>query len=320
MTDESDQTYPFTPNTLLDNALGPLGYYGAFTANMHTDSATTFQDTQLLASAQSRNVPVIAARQLLTWLDGRNGSSFGDLAWSNGVMSFSVSVGVGGLAAHRDAADHRARRARARRDHPAAAPPSPSPARRSRGRSTPCSRRPAAHTGDVRRPPATLALSAAATPTLTQDAATMTWSTGDASTSTVQLGTSATDLQAQTSVADPHHPPPGRPHRAQACDQLLLSADLRAGRRQAAHLARVGPAPATFRTPGVDGVRPAVTAVKAFSLPDGTAQVSWVTDEPSTSRVAFGRSATQLTSSRVDDALTRRHTVVLTGLPADADL
>jgi hypothetical protein len=29
MTDESDQTYPFTPNTLLDNALGPLGYYGA---------------------------------------------------------------------------------------------------------------------------------------------------------------------------------------------------------------------------------------------------------------------------------------------------
>ena len=40
MTDESDQTYPFTPNTLLDNALGPLGYYGAFTANMHTDAAT----------------------------------------------------------------------------------------------------------------------------------------------------------------------------------------------------------------------------------------------------------------------------------------
>ena len=28
------------PNTLLDNALGPLGYYGAFNANMHTDAAT----------------------------------------------------------------------------------------------------------------------------------------------------------------------------------------------------------------------------------------------------------------------------------------
>ena len=41
MTDESGQAYPFTPNTLLDNALGPLGYYGAFMANMHTDLATT---------------------------------------------------------------------------------------------------------------------------------------------------------------------------------------------------------------------------------------------------------------------------------------
>ena len=34
MTDESEQSYPFTPNTLLDRALGPLGYYGAFTANV----------------------------------------------------------------------------------------------------------------------------------------------------------------------------------------------------------------------------------------------------------------------------------------------
>ena len=44
MTDESEQSYPFTPNTLLDSALGPQGYYGAFTANMHTDKATTFED------------------------------------------------------------------------------------------------------------------------------------------------------------------------------------------------------------------------------------------------------------------------------------
>ena len=37
MTDESGQTYPFTIDTLLDRALGAEGYYGAFTANMHTD-------------------------------------------------------------------------------------------------------------------------------------------------------------------------------------------------------------------------------------------------------------------------------------------
>ena len=73
MTDESDQTYPFTPNTLLDNALGPLGYYGAFTANMHTDAATIPQNDALIASAQSRGVPIVSGKQMLTWIDGRNG-------------------------------------------------------------------------------------------------------------------------------------------------------------------------------------------------------------------------------------------------------
>ena len=95
MTDESGQSYPFTPNTLLDRALGAQGYYGAFTANLHTDSASTFEDTQVLASAQARNVPVITARQLLNWTDGRNGSSFGAISWSGSTLSFTVGIGVG---------------------------------------------------------------------------------------------------------------------------------------------------------------------------------------------------------------------------------
>ena len=95
MTDESGQTYPFTPNTLLDRALGTQGYYGAFTANLHTDAASTYEDTQVLASAQARNVPVITARQLLTWTDGRNASSFGGLSWSGSTLSFTVGVGAG---------------------------------------------------------------------------------------------------------------------------------------------------------------------------------------------------------------------------------
>lgn len=33
--------------------------------------------------------------QLLTWLDGRNGSSFGSISWSGGTLDFTVSVGVG---------------------------------------------------------------------------------------------------------------------------------------------------------------------------------------------------------------------------------
>ena len=39
MTDESGMTYSTHINTLLDNAIGAPGYYGAFTMNMHTDNA-----------------------------------------------------------------------------------------------------------------------------------------------------------------------------------------------------------------------------------------------------------------------------------------
>ena len=38
MTDESAQAYPATVDALLDNALGPLGYYGAFGTNIHNDN------------------------------------------------------------------------------------------------------------------------------------------------------------------------------------------------------------------------------------------------------------------------------------------
>ena len=54
MTDESGQSYPYTSNALLDAALGSLGYYGAVTANMHTDQATTYDSDQVLASAEKK--------------------------------------------------------------------------------------------------------------------------------------------------------------------------------------------------------------------------------------------------------------------------
>jgi Domain of unknown function (DUF4082)/Bacterial Ig-like domain len=95
MTDESEQSYPFTVNTLLDRALGAEGYYGAFTANMHTDASTEFESDQMLASAQARGVPLITAKQLLTWLDGRNASSYSGISWSGNNLSFTVSVGTG---------------------------------------------------------------------------------------------------------------------------------------------------------------------------------------------------------------------------------
>ena len=76
MTDESGQSYPLTVDTLLDRALGAEGYYGAFVANMHTDLPDEDGSDAVVASAQARGVPVVSAAQMLTWLDGRNNSSF----------------------------------------------------------------------------------------------------------------------------------------------------------------------------------------------------------------------------------------------------
>ena len=101
MTDESGQTYPYTVNTLLDNAVGSVGYYGAFVVNAHNDDATSSVADAVVSSAQAHGVPLVTARQMLTWLDGRNGSSFSSLSWSSNILSFSISVanGVNGLVA-----------------------------------------------------------------------------------------------------------------------------------------------------------------------------------------------------------------------------
>ncbi len=92
MTDESGQSYPFTIDTLLDRALGPEGYYGAFVANIHTDSSGAPESDEIVASALSRGVPVISARQLLTWLDARNASAISAIQWNANTQSFTVSA------------------------------------------------------------------------------------------------------------------------------------------------------------------------------------------------------------------------------------
>ncbi|QYA25198.1 DUF4082 domain-containing protein [Gramella sp. MT6] len=97
MTDESGQNYPFTIDRLLDNALGSKGYYGVFCANMHTDETYSPGSDAIIASASSRNVPVISAKQLLTWLDGRNGSFFENLIWDGSALSFNMGIGNGAL-------------------------------------------------------------------------------------------------------------------------------------------------------------------------------------------------------------------------------
>jgi hypothetical protein len=95
MTDESGQSIPATINALLNKALGPEGYYGAFTANMHTDSPTSTGSDAIVAEAVSRGVPVVSAKQMLTWLDGRNGSSFESMSFAGDTLSFTVAPAAG---------------------------------------------------------------------------------------------------------------------------------------------------------------------------------------------------------------------------------
>jgi hypothetical protein len=104
MTDESGITYSLHVDSLLDKALGAEGYYLALTANMHTDANPSPGQTgsdAIIASAQARGVPVITARQMLEWLDGRNGSSFGSITWNgSNLLEFSIAVGAGANGLH----------------------------------------------------------------------------------------------------------------------------------------------------------------------------------------------------------------------------
>ena len=95
MTDESGQTYPFTPDALLSRAVGPEGYYGAYTVNAHTDIAQSSVADAVVASALARGVPIVSSRQMLDWLDARNNSSFGALAWNGNSLSFTIAPGSG---------------------------------------------------------------------------------------------------------------------------------------------------------------------------------------------------------------------------------
>jgi hypothetical protein len=95
MTDESGQTFPYTVDALLDGALGAEGYYGAFVANIHTDLNPDPDADPIFTSATNHGVPIISSRQLLTWLDARNGSSISSIDWSGNRETFSVQASAG---------------------------------------------------------------------------------------------------------------------------------------------------------------------------------------------------------------------------------
>jgi Concanavalin A-like lectin/glucanases superfamily/Bacterial Ig-like domain/Bacterial Ig domain len=94
--DEITSAFATTIDALLDKALGPEGYYGAFGTNIHMDDpAPTPGYEQIVPEAQARGVPLISYKQLLDWVDGRNASTIGALGWAPGVLTFATTVGAG---------------------------------------------------------------------------------------------------------------------------------------------------------------------------------------------------------------------------------
>jgi hypothetical protein len=80
-------------DSMLDKALGPEGCYGVF--GSHYDYRNDGFEMKVLNSAKGRGVSLISAQQLLTWLDGRNSSSFGNPNWNGTQLAFSITVGAG---------------------------------------------------------------------------------------------------------------------------------------------------------------------------------------------------------------------------------
>jgi hypothetical protein len=96
ITDETTSAFTTAIDALLDNALGPQGYYGAFGTNIHVDNPAPLPGyEQIVPEAQARGVPLISYKQLLDWVDGRNASTIRGLAWSAGTLTFVTTVGAG---------------------------------------------------------------------------------------------------------------------------------------------------------------------------------------------------------------------------------
>ena len=97
MTQVTDETtsmsLPWQVDTLLDNALSSSkAYYGVYTVLTHTDFGDHPNANDVVAAAQERGVPVVSSAQMLDWVDGRNGSSFDDISYSGGQLSFSMDT------------------------------------------------------------------------------------------------------------------------------------------------------------------------------------------------------------------------------------
>ena len=320
MPDESGEVFPGFINSLLDNAVGPAGYYGAFTANMHNDynnCGTSCPDgyasedwtLQIVDSAKARGVPVVSAKQMLQWLDGRNGSSFGSFSWIGNVLSFTISAAPGatGLQAMLPAISSVGALSSITQG---GAPVSYSVQTIKGVDYAFFSATSGAYqaTYGSSLPPVITAVMA--TPGSTTE--TITWTTDKLSSSRVDYGTSpsALTLTSQNDALVTSH--------SVSLSGLALGITyyFRVTSVDASGTSATSPSisgsPASFTT--IDLTPPSITALNAIPGGSGMTTITWTTNKPTNSRLDFGLSSGALNQNQSDSTLVTTHGIGLTGL------
>jgi hypothetical protein len=64
---------------------------------MHTDLTDHAGADAIVEESLDRGVPVVSAKQMLTWIDGRNDSSFENVSFGGGALRFTVARASGAL-------------------------------------------------------------------------------------------------------------------------------------------------------------------------------------------------------------------------------
>jgi phosphodiesterase/alkaline phosphatase D-like protein len=310
MTDESGQSYPLHINTLLDNALGATGYYGAFVVNAHNDLGSyPGIPGSIITSAQARGVPVVSSLQMLQWLDGRNGSSFGSLSWSGNSLNFTITAAssANGLQAMLPTNSS----AGALSSVTQGSNPLTYTLQTIKG--VQYAFFPAA-TGTYQATYAGVLLPVISGVTVTPgtNTATITWTTDRNTNSRVDYGTSPTALTLNSSDGNfvtSHSISLSGLTQGTVYYYRVTSAD--SSGNSSTSPPTTG-SPATFITLNPGAL--VISGVTAAGDVDGIAHVTWTTNEVATSRVDYGTSPTALTLNVVSPSMVTAHTVNLTGL------
>ncbi|MFN3525414.1 MAG: hypothetical protein ACK4YU_04940 [Paracoccus sp. (in: a-proteobacteria)] len=89
MVNENGVPQTFGVASLLDRAMGSDQFFGAF--GSHVDYTDNY-DSRIIEAAMSRNIALISARQMLDWLDARNGSHIEGMDWDGTRLAIAMSL------------------------------------------------------------------------------------------------------------------------------------------------------------------------------------------------------------------------------------